>query len=265
MIRVNEEMFDIKHFPDGTLKLNFAIPKTARINIQWDYENEIELVAIIYLTKHIKSQISKIQELNLVMRYIPNARFDRTKDNDEIFTLKYFADIINSLQFDKVIVTDPHSHVSEALLNNLWIQRPEIYIQETINRIKSLEENKLTFFYPDKGAFNRYHDLIQAEEIAYGEKIRDWKTGSILGLNIVGEVTKNSPVLIIDDICSRGGTFFHSSRKLKDLGVGNIYLYVTHCENTVLDGELINSGLVKKIYTTKSIFTKEHKLIEIVG
>ena len=45
---------------------------------------------------------------------------------------------------------------------------------------------------------------------------------------------------------------------------GDIYLYVTHCENTILDGELINSGLIKKIFTTDSIYTSENENIEII-
>ena len=42
-----------------------------------------------------------------------------------------------------------------------------------------------------------------------------------------------------------------------------IYLYVTHCENTILEGDLLSSGLVKRVYTTNSIFTKEHEKIEV--
>ena len=50
---------------------------------------------------------------------------------------------------------------------------------------------------------------------------------------------------------------------LKELGAKEIYLYVTHCENTILEGELLTSGLIEKVYTTNSIFTKEHEKIEV--
>ena len=71
-------------------------------------------------------------------------------------------------------------------------------------------------------------------------------------------------MLIVDDICSRGGTFYHSAQKLKEAGASDIFLYITHCENTILEGELIKSGLVKKIFTTDSIFTEENELISTV-
>jgi ribose-phosphate pyrophosphokinase len=110
----------------------------------------------------------------------------------------------------------------------------------------------------------RYSDMAQME-YAFGIKKRNWETGKIEGLDVAGCVDKinGSNILIVDDICSRGGTFYHSAKKLKELGANKIYLYVTHCENTILDGDLLTSGLIEKVYTTNSIFTKEHQKIEV--
>ena len=72
-------------------------------------------------------------------------------------------------------------------------------------------------------------------------------------------------MLIIDDISSTGSTFFHSANALKKLGVNEVALYVTHCENTILDGELVkDTSPIDRIYTTNSILRNEHKKIEIV-
>jgi ribose-phosphate pyrophosphokinase len=60
---------------------------------------------------------------------------------------------------------------------------------------------------------------------------------------------------MVDDISSYGTTFLHAAKTLKSLGADKIWLFVTHCENSILHGELINSGLLDKIYTTRSIFT----------
>jgi ribose-phosphate pyrophosphokinase len=48
-----------------------------------------------------------------------------------------------------------------------------------------------------------------------------------------------------------------------ELGARNIYLYITHCENSVLDGEMIESDLIQRIYTTDTIFTAQHPKIEV--
>ena len=119
-------------------------------------------------------------------------------------------------------------------------------------------------FYPDEGAMKRYSSMADKPYV-FGMKKRDWATGQINGLDVAGatELIDGSRVLIVDDICSRGGTFYHSAKKLKELGAKEVYLYVSHCENTILEGELIRSNLLEKIFTTNSIFTATHPIIEV--
>ena len=57
---------------------------------------------------------------------------DRVKTESDVFTLKYFAKFINSMNFDAVSVLDPHSYVSEALIDRILVQRPTPYIMEAI-------------------------------------------------------------------------------------------------------------------------------------
>jgi ribose-phosphate pyrophosphokinase len=90
-------------------------------------------------------------------------------------------------------------------------------------------------------------------------KKRDWKTGKIEGLDIINtDNIVGKDVLIVDDICSRGGTFYHSAKALKAAGAKSVSLYVTHCEETITLGELAASdGLVDHVYTTRSIFPEK--------
>lgn len=102
--------------------------------------------------------------------------------------------------------------------------------------------------------------------IVFGIKKRDWKTGKILGLDVISDTDlTDKRILIVDDICSRGGTFKFSSIKLKELGAKDVALYVTHCEDTIKDGELLTSDLISKIYTTNSICHIKHDKIEIIN
>lgn len=61
-------------------------------------------------------------------------------------------------------------------------------------------------------------------------------------------------MLIVDDICSYGGTFIRSAEALAALGAENIYLFVSHCEDSALKGKLCACSHIKQIYTTDSIF-----------
>lgn len=260
MITLNDEIVTIDSFPDGTMLLKEVSPKF-EARIRWNFENDREFLALIYLTKHLRA--NGVKCVKLWMPYIPNARQDRVKNEEDVFTLKYFAKLLNSLNFNSVTVLDPHSSVSEALINNLAVCSPLPYIEDAINDIPSA--SNLLMFYPDEGSMKRYSGMLQ-RPFAFGVKNRDWQTGKIIGLDVItnGNDIAGKDILIVDDICSYGGTFLHSARKLKELGANDIYLYVTHCENSILNGELINSGLIKKIYTTDSIFTKEHELIEVL-
>lgn len=270
MIQINNTLICIDHFPDGTLlikdkvSIDFHIYREALII--WHFENNEELVALIYLVNHLRSH--GVQTIDLRMPYIPNARQDRVKNDEDVFTLKYFAEIINGLNFNSVEVLDPHSSVSEALINNIVVKSSNKYIDQAIYDVYKIhggaEAEPIMAFYPDEGAMKRYSDMI-GMKYAFGIKKREWRTGKILGLDVAGDIDyiKDRNIVIVDDICSRGGTFYHSAKKLKELGAKNIYLYVTHCENTILEGELLTSGLIEKVYTTNSIFTKEHEKIEV--
>lgn len=276
MIKLNGNVVEIGSFPDGTILMKQGDDDSVTADIEWYYENDRELVALIYLTKHLRRL--GYQFINLYMPYIPNARQDRVKNPEDIFTLKYFAEIINDLKFDTVTVLDPHSTVSEALINNIITESPISYVRQVINKLNvettelynpmdltTKTEYSLTMFYPDEGAMKRYAGMVNLP-YAFGIKKRNWETGQIEGLDVAGAVDqiRGRDILIVDDICSKGGTFYHSAKKLKELGANNIYLYVSHCENTILEGELLKGDLIKKVYTTDSIFTKSHEKIEVL-
>ena len=240
------------NFPDGTFKIDLEIPEgTVPWKIIWKYENETELIQLIYLTKHLRQQGYHL--IGLMMPYLPNARMDRVKNSSEVFTLRWFCDIINSLRFDCVEVLDVHSPVGEALLDRIVVRTPEEYIRQAMEMAGIDKENDLVFF-PDEGSCKRYSAFIpQYDNVGFGIKKRDWKTGKIEGFDIHGADPKGRNVFIIDDICSYGGTVFHAALKLKELGCGDIYAYFTHCENSIAKGELFKGDLIKAVYTTNSL------------
>jgi ribose-phosphate pyrophosphokinase len=59
-----------------------------------------------------------VKQLSLVIPYFPAARQDRIMVPGESLTVKVYADLINSVGFEEVVVFDPHSDVTPALLDN---------------------------------------------------------------------------------------------------------------------------------------------------
>ena len=277
------------HFPDKTqcIRIPLELLEEEEYTIEWKYEGDEELATLLYITKHL----GDVKKKTLILPYIPNARMDRVKNSDEVFTLKYFTNIINNLHFDKVFVLDPHSDVSVALLNNVTVINPNDYIAKTIQEIKDnnhIEDDKeIIIYFPDAGAYKRYKDIecLKPYEKIYGQKVRDWNTGKISGLTIVDKDNniihgsfENNYVLMIDDIISYGGTMYYSALKINEFNPKKIYTYATHVEPKsfwdINKGTFIkafgyhnndgskNKQIVTKLYTTNSIYNfDENNLI----
>ena len=271
MIKVNRKVLELNHFPDGTLHLVPIFTVGKLNNIIWKYENEEELIALIYITNYLKEHGG--EENTLYMPYIPNARMDRVKNKEDVFTLKYFANIINSLGFKQVKVLDPHSSVSEALINNLSKIDLESLINDVLCRVIENNCGDIVIYFPDSGAYKKYEDIFNGRyPTCYGVKHRNWKTGKIEGLEVItnGIDLKDKTVLMVDDLISFGGSMFFGCIKLKELGVKNIFAYASHTENSILDKsrgtliKLLDDGTVEKLFTTDSLFTGYHEKIEIM-
>lgn len=274
MILVKNKEVKIERFPDETPRINFnpitAIANGDIIVIDWRYDGMDELFYLGAIKKHIEEHLSKEFKVYLQMPYIPNARMDRSKNMDEVFTLKYFCDFINSLNFDKVYVLDAHSYVSAALLNHCRNKNPYYYIYSVLNSFGFI--NNPVLYFPDAGSCKRYIDLFPDKPYCYGEKQRDWKTGKITGLEIRknGVDLTGKTIIMIDDICSYGGTFKYSAEALKQCGCGDIYAFATHTEDSVLDKEkgtfikLLENNTVERLFTTNSLFRGEHEKIYVM-
>lgn len=183
MILINGREIAFTQFPDGTASFRFDPDSEnwydTSTAIVWKYDGDQECIQMWYLVNHIRSIIGQDVFIHLVMPYIPNARMDRVKKSDEVFTLKWFADFINALKPDEVTVLDPHSNVAPALINNIRVVQPDKYIRKVISAIA---DDNLLLCYPDEGAAKRYSDLMSREYV-FGIKHRDWRTGKLKDSN----------------------------------------------------------------------------------
>lgn len=265
MIKVGDKVIDFGKFADGTCHVQIDCstlePSTP---ITWLYDDDSELVNVWFLAQHCRDHEGYRRPL--VIPYLPNARQDRTVNDDDVFTLKYFAQMINALHFDSVTVFDAHSDVAAALINHIHVLSPVPMVQKVLEQIP---DARLAF--PDEGAMQRYRGQFPIPTV-YGIKSRNWQTQKVEQLVLCGatDEIKDKDVLIIDDICGKGSTIYHMAKQLKASGAKNIYVYVSHCENTVLQKciwgkSLLDYDLITKLYTTNSILRYFfHPKIEII-
>ncbi len=262
MIYLNNEKVNIKKFPNGESLISSEGLKIKHDEInkmKLKFENDEDITHLIFLKGHLDQLKVKC---SLEIAYMPYSRMDRT-EGMTVFTLKHVCKLINSLEFEDVSIYEPHSDVCVALLDRVKvINMSKILTEELLQNINKTEN--LYLVYPDAGAAKRYGKQIEYEKILTASKERDFKTGYIKKLDINGTVeSKNFKAIIVDDLCSKGGTFILTGKKLKEMGATEIYLVVTHCEDTIFDGDILKTDLITKVYTTNSILSKEHEKIEV--
>ena len=268
MIKINDKILENKCFPDGTpLLLDLPVIK-GKCVLRWCYEQGEEFV-FFAIAKHYRQIASK---LILEIPYIPNARMDRVKNDNECFTLKWFCDMVNMIDADEVYINDPHSKISLELLNrshemgyNGYEDRVTIHLLLKDIIAENSAYSDCFFCFPDKGAMRKYSVELNDLPILYGEKKRDWNTGRISSLDIVnntGKQLNNATIFIIDDICSYGGTIVRCAEKLKVLGAGKVIVFVSHCENSMLLGKIPEDDNIDEVYTTDDIFTGAYENID---
>lgn len=243
MILVNGKEV-IKRFPNGEAIVEIPISVSAHqlfAKVILKYESDADLFDLLLIRKALRAP-------TLHILYMPYSRMDRAS-RDYAFTLKSLCEFINWLDFGEVFIYEPHSDVTSALLNNVEIVSiiPNLLAKTEFN-------NALDYvFYPDAGAQKKYSGLIHAKNELVGFKKRDFKTGKIKELNILGKIIKDARVFIVDDLCSKGGTFILSAEALKGWGAREINLVVAHCEENIFNGKIFKTNLINNIYTTTTM------------
>lgn len=258
MILLNGQELEVKKFPNGetlitTDKLNIFNENTISVR----FENDMDIINLMFITQHIKQVGGKVK---LVMPYMPYSRMDRTEGHT-VFTLKYICKLINDLGFETVTIHEAHSDVCTALLDRVITVEAtaDIAIKyiEALNRQQKELRKPVYLVYPDGGATKRYSKQIQYDKVLTCTKERDFQTGYIKKLTIDGDIPKEPfKAIIVDDLSSRGGTFMLTAEKLKEIGAEEIILIVTHCEKTILDGDIFKTDLIDRVVTTNSILNE---------
>lgn len=192
----------------------------------------------------------------LFVPYFPYARQDRVTAADTAFSLKVVAKIINGLGFDEVIICDPHSDVTPALVENIRVV-PQLALVRGHTALDTfLVDNQSVVIAPDAGAVKKAAKVAQHYKapLVTASKLRDVETGEILRTELSSPVPDYSACVIVDDICDGGRTFIELARALRDAGAPKVCLYVTH--GIFSQGMDVFSGLIDAVFCTDSFLSR---------
>lgn len=256
----NKSAIKFEHFtfsggePHIKIMSDLTIVKKVFITQRIQSFNDIGLLLIaVNALKNLK-----IEDIELYIPYFPAARQDRIMVKGEAFTVKVYADLINSLKLSKVSIFDVHSIVTPNLINHV----------EEINNFKFIEKvlktiNKdLLLISPDAGASKKIHQLANSLkncQVIECSKSRDVKTRNLTNFKVQATDLNGKDCLIVDDICDGGRTFIGVAKALKAKNAGKLYLAVSH--------GIFSSGFdelkqyFELIFTTDSFKNTEHKKV----
>ena len=282
MIKLNDTVINVGQFPNHESYIDLQLTKELKTKnshtILFKFENDAEFIYLKFLKDFLDD--NGIENIKLVMPYIPYSRMDRKEEN-RLFTLKSIAKFINDMNFKQIVVWEPHSEVSIALFDRIKVvnMTQEIAWQlmfklsgltDAPEKIAEYEdvyeaiknaclEKDIYLVYPDNGAAKRYEKQFKYEKFITCRKNRDFNTGRITSLELECAKDINPKIaIIVDDLSSRGGTFQFTAQRLKEeLNIETIYLIVTHCEDTIFDGEVLTGTLIDEVHTTDSILSSD--------
>lgn len=268
MIIVNGKELNVERFPNGESmirEIDNEVYYMNRIVVTLKYEDDRDLINLMLVKKHIdETIIGNFIATKLNLTYMPYSRMDRVENTYQVFTLKHIAEFINNLNFDVVEILEPHSDVTPALIKHAVVNNKSIKIAERVWNELDFEEGEDYLVFPDATADKRYNKGWWKTTLTCN-KHRDFDTGKILSLEVNGNIpTKPFRAIIVDDLCSRGGTFMLTAQKLKEMGATEIHLVVAHCEDSIHDGDILKTDLIERVHTTNSILTNtKHEKLEV--
>lgn len=157
--------------------------------------------------------------------YLPAARADRGTP----FGAQVYANLINAIGLDEVVVFDPHSPIAPSLIGNVRIVDSARVVRNAVFGRHGLPFDYTGIIAPDKGAVERAQRVADMMNLPLftATKVRDEATGKLSNFSAPEGLPEDGRLLVVDDICDGGGTFMGLAEAM---GVGRerLSLWVSH-------------------------------------
>lgn len=141
--------------------------------------------------------------------YLPGARSDRASAGPVMPKgLDLYANLLNSLEFQKVITLDVHSNAAYDAIPNLLNLSSVPAVNACIEKFDAGVNHYIGVLAPDEGARSRARLVANdlGVSMATASKQRDMGTGRLSGFTPPVGIEAGR-WLLVDDICDGGGTF----------------------------------------------------------
>lgn len=195
---------------------------------------------------------SGARTITLVIPYLGYQRQDHIFREGEAVSLEVIIRILEELGVTKVISFDFHS-----------VKIPELFkvpvtdlsaLPVFADKINEMNKEDLVLVSPDMGGIARIKKLSELTgnlPFVSIVKNRDLDTGDIESAEINGEVKKRA--IIVDDVASTGKTLIAAANLLKEHGVEEVDVMVTHAIFAKNASTEIQKSIINNVIVTDSI------------
>lgn len=240
------------HYPNGEPMVKDAPLGYGMGNILLRPRNIEELIVPLFVVEAMQERHEF--RTTLVLPCVPGSRQDRLNPRgDALFTLKSVANLVNARNFSKVVIVDPHSDVTPALIKNAQVWTAARIIQGFQAELSKYDG----VIAPDGGAVRRASEVAALLEVPlfHGWKQRSLQDDSLSDFGC--EKLPPGKYLVVDDLCDGGATFIGLADAALTFPDVKLDLYVTHGLFTKGTADLLTR--YGRIYTTDTVLsTSQH-------
>ncbi|MGE0669984.1 MAG: ribose-phosphate diphosphokinase [Parachlamydiales bacterium] len=204
------------------------------------------LMELLILVDALKR--SSARSINVVISYFGYARQDRRGKGREPVTAKLVANLLEKAGVTRVLTMDLHTEQIQGFfdipLDNLYA-RPVL-----LEAVKKLKLDNCVVVTPDIGSIRLARSYAEAlkVDLAIVDK-RRVNSKQVEMSALIGDV-EGRDVLLVDDMCSTGGTLKTASFVCKNAGAKRVFAAVTH---GLMVGSAFEESAIEKMLMTNTV------------
>ena len=239
---------EIEVFPDGEIGVQilenvrgkdvFVLQSAARRPNHY----LMEMLVIVDALKRASAR-----SIIAVLPYYPYARQDRKEKGRVPITAKLVADLLETAGVTRVLTMDLHTEQIQGFFN---IPVDNLHARPLfVKALKALKLKDLVIVSPDVGSnrmARKYAEAMSADLAIVDKRRVDASRVEVNAL--IGDVRGKS-VVLVDDICSTGGTIAVAAKVCRSEGAVCVYAAITH---GLLVGDSLPAG-VDRFFITDSV------------
>lgn len=220
---------DVHTFPDGETVPRVPTPAPTTIVYRSLFQPNTKLVELLLAVDAWRRNGAR--RLVLVAPYLPYMRQDAAFRTGEPVSQQVMASLLDAA-FDRIVTVDPHLHRTTSLTALFpTCECTHLFGADAlIPHLRALEPSAGTLVVgPDVESgpwVRRIAEPLGLDHATMRKHRRGDKEVELIppvDFNPAGR-----PILLVDDVCSSGGTLRKATLLLKSLGAGEITIFITH-------------------------------------